>query len=250
MSASASSVGVRKRKHAYTRKALFKRRAVHSLIILGSILHFQLCLKTMQGLVCDNNGGAYYLRAELSTPCYSGAHVGTMVFIVFLLLGYCIGFPVWCAFQLRKVAGGDNELKNKAKIQRFGFLYRDLKPEFYWFRHSAFVVNFMLALFAVAVYIGPSQTFWTSLVMLLYTLAIVFLLPFETWKNLVPMILSLISLIQFSVVLAIDALGDANPDGYLITFIVLAVLSCVAGFLFRRHRAYWMEKLAHLPRLC
>lgn len=245
-----TSVGGRKRKHVYTRKALFKRRAVHSLIILGSILHFQLCLKTMQGLVCDHNGDSFFLRAELSTPCYSGEHVGTMVFIVLLLLGYCIGFPIWCAFQLKKVAGGANELKNKAKIQRFGFLYRDLRPEFYWFRHSAFVVNFLLALFAVAIHVGPAQTFWTSLVMLIYTLAIVFLLPFENWKNCVPLTLSMLSLIQFVVVLAIDATGENKPDTYVIAFVVLAMLSCVMGFIFRRHKAYFMERFARLPRIC
>jgi len=173
-----------------------------------------------------------------------------MVFIVLLLLGYCIGFPIWCAMQLKKVAGGDNELKNKAKIQRFGFLYRDLRPEYYWFRHSAFVVNFLLALFAVAVYIGPAQTFWTSLVMLFYTLGIVFLLPFESWKNCVPLILSLLSLIQFVVVLAIDATGENKPDGYLIAFLVLAGLCSIAGFVFRRHREYLVAKLSKIPRIC
>lgn len=240
----------KKRTHVYTRKALFKRRATHSLIILGSILHCQLCLKSFQGLVCDSNGRDYFLRVEAQTPCYSGDHVATMTFIVFLLLFYCIGFPVWCAWKLKKVVAGQNELKNRAKIQRYGFLYRDLRSEYYWFRHSAFLVNFFLALFAVALRVGPAQTFWTSLVMLTYTLAISFLLPFEGWKNCTQLVLGLMSLVQFVVVLILDSLNPENGKGYLIAFFIISLLLCAGGFLFRRHREFFAAHFERLPRIC
>jgi hypothetical protein len=79
------------------RRKLFKRRTVHSLVILGSVAYLQFMLRSLQGLSCHSRdgtprsavvragssqrvrfaAGVSVLRIEETTECYTGAHIGT-----------------------------------------------------------------------------------------------------------------------------------------------------------------------------
>eukprot|EP00456_Euglypha_rotunda_P079486 TRINITY_DN763_c0_g1_i10.p1 TRINITY_DN763_c0_g1~~TRINITY_DN763_c0_g1_i10.p1 ORF type:complete len:1178 (-),score=130.33 TRINITY_DN763_c0_g1_i10:10-3168(-) len=175
----------KKKASRISRFKVFKRRLVHAMIILGCICYLQFCLRAFQGLTCNNVNGSLRLRVELNVTCYSSEHLATAVAIYFLLVFYAFGFPAWCAYILRRVArlresihAGLTDPKREAK---YYFLYRDCKPEFYWFRWLSFLTSFLLALEStVSTSIGVSM-FIAFLLFLANIWLVIWLWPFERW---------------------------------------------------------------------
>jgi hypothetical protein len=123
----------------------FKRRAIYSLVVLATITYLQLVTRLLQGLRCIPNAqGQSVLQIELTTECYTGAHLGTSIFIWPVLIAYGFAFPAWCFYITRRSATkGMDDLK---RAEKYGFLYRNVHKRFYYFRLFTFFTNFALAM--------------------------------------------------------------------------------------------------------
>jgi hypothetical protein len=86
------------------RMKLWKRRSVHSLVILGAIVYLQFCIRSLQALNCTERNGKSVLLVEPSTQCYKGSHLVTASFIWIFLIVYGVGFPLWCFYIVRRTA--------------------------------------------------------------------------------------------------------------------------------------------------
>ena len=82
----------------------FRVRLTHSLLILCSVLYLRLSIMTMQALQCtsvqlETNGPLVSVLAiDLSTRCYHGGHLVTVILLVWpTLFLFCLGFPLLSA---------------------------------------------------------------------------------------------------------------------------------------------------------
>ncbi len=108
----------------------------------------------MQGLHCiESNGmlataaasheftGQQLLDIELSQGCYEGGHLGIAIMLWFILFVYCLGFPFWCLYLVnRKIKGKLARDKVNKRFSQYGYLFRDVKEKYIWFRCIGFIV--------------------------------------------------------------------------------------------------------------
>lgn len=103
------------RQQDVSRSKKFKRRLVHSLVILGTIAYsqvctyrnvcvtllifLQVCRRMFQVIVCHHTPAGDRNVYDQSLRCYS-SYMTTTVFICLLLVFYGIGFPALCLYVL------------------------------------------------------------------------------------------------------------------------------------------------------
>ena len=84
----------------------FRARVIHSHLILGSILYLRLTTLTFEAINCTvvtqaDGQRQEVLAVDLTTACYSGAHLLSAALIAWpMLFLYCIGFPLLCFWLL------------------------------------------------------------------------------------------------------------------------------------------------------
>ena len=88
-------------------RSRFRARLIHSQLILCSVLYLRLSILTLTALQCktvqlDSDGSLEsVLSIDLSTRCYEGAHLATVVLLVWpTLFLFCLGFPLLSAWLL------------------------------------------------------------------------------------------------------------------------------------------------------
>ena len=93
----------------------FRRRLLHSLLILLSLYYLKLTTLCVRGMMCAwaadpapldgsaaSSSQSLYLVVDTSIKCFSGWHAPTVAFILLLFLAYCIGFPCFCFVLLTR----------------------------------------------------------------------------------------------------------------------------------------------------
>jgi len=123
---------------------MFKRRTIHSLLILANIVYLQVVTCSMQGIYCVQINGMLLLQIDPSIQCYTGEHrrAAIIMWILLILLGVC--YPLWCFFIVhRSFLKGATDDKRQGK---YGYLYLGVRPKYYYFNVLSFVINFGFAL--------------------------------------------------------------------------------------------------------
>eukprot|EP01113_Clastostelium_recurvatum_P047848 TRINITY_DN859_c0_g1_i1.p1 TRINITY_DN859_c0_g1~~TRINITY_DN859_c0_g1_i1.p1 ORF type:complete len:2688 (+),score=475.47 TRINITY_DN859_c0_g1_i1:988-8064(+) len=158
------SVAYRKRaQDSGTWTTVLKRRLVRCWVILLTVLYINVTTRTLQGLNCQTVNGQMRLQVERNIICYQGDHLTLVPFLYLVLLGYSLGFPLFCAYvvmrahkqhmtekrrsgkflsKMDSVVG----LMSPAFSDMFGFLWRDLRASVLWFRLIPFVISMFIAL--------------------------------------------------------------------------------------------------------
>eukprot|EP01113_Clastostelium_recurvatum_P013808 TRINITY_DN1740_c0_g1_i2.p1 TRINITY_DN1740_c0_g1~~TRINITY_DN1740_c0_g1_i2.p1 ORF type:complete len:1635 (-),score=381.18 TRINITY_DN1740_c0_g1_i2:49-4791(-) len=238
----------------------FKRRCIRSLILLFCILYFIITFRTFQAVSCvtvkifqgavsQQNiqlGSQLRLLAELSTECYSGAHLFIAPIAWILLLLYCIGYPVLCLVLITR--SFKRGLWHPKREMKYGYLYRGVRGTraTYWVRLVPFAFSIMLAAQSVAQQDGIVAIFINGLVFLVYAAFVILARPFVSTKEnfltsaiglgRVVYVVALLGAIRFGS--ASNALGASSSLsgqalGYFVTLIILVVLSAVGLLLLR-----------------
>jgi len=174
------------RRGGITRPKIFKYRSIQAMIILGSVCYLQFCVRTFQGLNCIEQGGELRLKVELSTVCYQGEHRSLAAFLWILLFAYGFGFPIWAFYIIRKsayLAPGYAGLREPTREEKFGYLYRNLKAEYYWYRWLSFVTSFLLALQAVLANRIEIELLIGIIIFIINILMVCFLWPFDDMSS-------------------------------------------------------------------
>ena len=162
----------------------FKRRAIHSLVILGNIVYLQITTRVIQGLDCVVLPDGSRLQVDLDVPCYSGRHSQLVGVLWVLLFLYCIGFPAFCLHTLiYRIKGHTKEKKFKDFLSQYGYLFRDVKERFIWFRWTSFCTNFVLAVQSVLNTSTLTRVFSSAFIFTVEFCLVVLLNPFETKFN-------------------------------------------------------------------
>jgi len=98
----------------------------------------------MQGIYCVQINGMLLLQIDPSIQCYTGEHrrAAIIMWTLLILLGVC--YPLWCFFIVhRSFLKGATDDKRQGK---YGYLYRGVRPKYYYFLVLNFVINFGFAL--------------------------------------------------------------------------------------------------------
>ncbi|MES1908859.1 MAG: hypothetical protein MHM6MM_001711 [Cercozoa sp. M6MM] len=187
----------------------FKYRAVQSLIILVTIAYVQflrVCILAVQCYTArvhysvqdtegDNDASEqkWLLNADNATECYRGASTLAMQLSAWagiVLVGAV--FPLMCLrVAWRSYVRG---LHKSKRHEKYGFLWRDLRPDCFWFRQLGFPLSLLVV--AASIASASANSPWSlaaslgaatfSLVVLLLTL------PFATWWQNMTRVLMLI----------------------------------------------------------
>merc|ERR1712130_866495 len=124
-------------------------RFIRTLIILASIAYLQISTRIFQGLWCVQWQGATYIKIEKKTQCWVGAHISAAISMIMIGIFYCVAFPIW-SFKTVKAVHQTTRLRSQSQMVRrhkkFGYLYRDLVDDWYWYRLLMFPTSFFLAL--------------------------------------------------------------------------------------------------------
>jgi len=106
------------------------------------------------------------------------------------------------------------------RIRKYGFLFRNLKPDYYWVRLMTFVGSFFLALQASLSSNVPTRVFVAAILALCFSMIVLGLQPFDTtWRNI------FYSVLGFVVpIVASFYLGTLNEWQYM-----AITIACVVG---------------------
>jgi hypothetical protein len=131
-----------------SRLKIFKRRAISALVTLGTIVYLQVAFRVIEGLHCERTeADGHRLSVQLDEPCYADRHLAAYPVLLLLLVFYLIGFPLSAVFVLRRAAA--KGLLDEKCHAKWGFLYRAVRPEYYYFRLLGFANSFALAVSGV-----------------------------------------------------------------------------------------------------
>jgi hypothetical protein len=130
----------------------FEARASHIALIMGALFHLKITTLLLKAVHCP--GGVLY--ADRSVTCYEDTHLPAAVLGWFLLVAYAILFPVLCfvilrwglsdhftatsllhlkrqSSRLEDRRGVKSKLLEDRRLEVMGFLYCNLKRDFYWY---------------------------------------------------------------------------------------------------------------------
>ena len=97
-------------------------------------------------MVCeDYDGAGSLLRADLRVSCESASYRVALAFVVIGFMLFSVGFPVLCFWLLYGAFGkkAGNKMTHRERVERFGYLFRHLKQQTYWYAlFSAFCISF------------------------------------------------------------------------------------------------------------
>jgi len=167
-------------------------RVMRAMIFLFYLTYVQLSILSLSLFNCLD----YPIYADLipATPtlrlstdqtviCYQGQHLAAVFFALLALLIGCVIPPIWFVYQLR-----DGYRRSLLSSHRFhsnwSFLYRGMKPNYYWYRSLAFVIHFSFAIQAALIKPDLATQLYASLS--IYFAQILFmwmLIPYQYLSN-------------------------------------------------------------------
>lgn len=178
-----------------------KYRAYQSIIILCFVLHLKLTTLALKGIACHevvlNNVAYQVLNSDSDVTCWVGSHLPTGLFIIFFLVFYSVGFPLFClnlvthgVHDLDDIKRGSFGLRMRMyrlkNSETYGILFVDLNPRYFWYKISLLCLNLVHASLTVfnkdtivTIYIS-GMIFCMDLGFLLYAAPFV---QTQMWKN-------------------------------------------------------------------
>jgi len=163
---------------AVTWQKYFKRRAIHSLVILATIAYLQVAIRIFDAVNCEDVNGQELLVAELSTVCYQGGNMAAAIVAFILMPLYLAAFPIWAFYIVkRSYTKGAYDLK---RAEKYGYLYRNLKDYAFWFRSLFYLTGLTLAIQTVFASNDSLRVFLPCLFFLLNAVTVAVLRPFVT----------------------------------------------------------------------
>ena len=107
-------------------------------------------------------------------------------------------------------------VKDERRQEKFGYMFRQLKGELYYFRLLFFISSFGFACVAVLPSDPTLRLFLTGLFFLVDTFIVTAATPFESkWRNFLSAAMSIVGVVQIFVLLALVQLGLSSGDGSL-----------------------------------
>eukprot|EP01113_Clastostelium_recurvatum_P034103 TRINITY_DN4586_c1_g1_i7.p1 TRINITY_DN4586_c1_g1~~TRINITY_DN4586_c1_g1_i7.p1 ORF type:complete len:1405 (-),score=234.04 TRINITY_DN4586_c1_g1_i7:90-4304(-) len=236
----------------------FHSRLLRSWLVVMLLLYVNVTKRTVQGMHCVEVNGQWRLNAELSTICYEGTHLILIPFIWLVFLVYSIGLPVVCLgmvvrnsvllraskdyvkeqlptvrarlsrqfssfwrksnyqFNAKRETSFDHQLFD----EKFGYIWRDLRPGFRWFR----IINILFS-FVIAVEVGVAldesvQKISNGTLFAAILIPTVWFMPFKNWTENIVFIGGGIA----KVVAMIVVLGSSSATSNYI-YLVLGILA-------------------------
>jgi hypothetical protein len=157
-------------------------RTVHAMVILGTVIYLQSAIRVFEGLVCS--GGV--LTAEMSTPCYVGEHLILSVFLWLILALFVVAFPFWCLrvgyLYFRSGLQMDTSTRRVA-MEQYAFLFIDIKPDYYWYRLTNFIINFVVALASSLIHEMTVRVFVVVCLISIQTIVVGICMPFHLQRS-------------------------------------------------------------------
>jgi hypothetical protein len=153
----------------------FQRRAIQCTLVVGLLFHLKISTLLLNAVYCV--GGV--LNAEKSITCYEGRHLPAAILAWLLLVFYAVLFPVLCFLNLKRLlsdglvrASPDNldHPQSKGKVlddrhlQTMGFLYSNVKPQYYYYNCFQFVTNGCIAITTVFLFDAKVQLFSLAII--------------------------------------------------------------------------------------
>lgn len=192
---SSSSSKTSERNESFCRRVVrqARARAVHSVLILGSIAYIQLSVRTLQALFCERTAdGRLLLRADMQTVCYKGRHLVAAPFLWTFTIVFLGGFPIMSFFigmreflwrSSRSKAGVSVELFERARklavIEQYGFLFSGVRPRFWFVRPMQYITRLVFAIEVVTLRDPPVKLFSAGLNFTLSYVITATFFPFE-----------------------------------------------------------------------
>eukprot|EP01113_Clastostelium_recurvatum_P029061 TRINITY_DN3509_c0_g1_i6.p1 TRINITY_DN3509_c0_g1~~TRINITY_DN3509_c0_g1_i6.p1 ORF type:complete len:786 (+),score=89.53 TRINITY_DN3509_c0_g1_i6:1646-4003(+) len=175
---------------------VFKRRLVRCWVVLLSLIYLIVTTRTLQGLYCIEINGSSRLYVERSTTCYQGDHLASYPFLLLVFILYSVGFLAFCIYivllshrqhttEKKKTMKGLSRMNSMigfmtpAFADMFGFLWRDLRFDYIWFRMIPFGLSLFIA-FQQAFGMGvPLQLLLNVITFVVYLGGVAWLWPFQ-----------------------------------------------------------------------
>lgn len=186
-----------------TAGAVFRHRAVHSLIILASILYLQLITRAFQGIDCHTPPGFDHavLYIEQDLECFSTEHYIALIYVA-PVVAFSVFFPLWVLWILNRTRTQGVTIERN---EQFGFLFRGLKFSGFnmFFRWTVLPLSLVIALQTTFLRDAPLRILLASLVFIFNFGIVASFWPFADWyNNAVQLIIGFAAIVQLLVLLA------------------------------------------------
>lgn len=162
-----------------------RARVAKALILVVLLLYPGLATRLFTLFKCINIPGEdhLFLEADISVTCYVGNHARLIPIGMAFMALYIGGIPavmVWVLVRHRVDLHDETRPRHKEVLFKYGGLYYQYEPPFYWFEAAA-VVHKMLMTGALCIMgSGVMQPLLGTLLQLFYLLMVLKLAPYES----------------------------------------------------------------------
>jgi len=224
---------------------IFKQRVIRSLLILSVVVYLKVNVRILQAIDCVKTAdGSLRLQVELSQICYTGTHTAVAALAWILLFLYGFGFPLLCGFIVRKsyLHGIDDEERR----EKYGFLYRDVKEKYYWYRVVVFASSYFVALVsALGGYYVSLQIFVGAVLFYVFSFFVAAFWPYSNimlnWSSLVSGFAKAI----YIIILLSSLQGASGSNIYLSIFCAvwgISVIVIIVMLVMHMKRGGWLKR--------
>eukprot|EP01135_Chromosphaera_perkinsii_P002540 Nk52_evm56s224 gene=Nk52_evmTU56s224 len=145
---------------------------IYSVISFFKICYQELCLKSIQALVClELPDGTFSLRADPQMECWGSEHTPIGLFSLLAIFGYVIGVPL-VFFKILYQGKRSHLLHDPKFLNRYGCLSERYNDHFYWWEMMFMFRKFIIVVFAITLPDFPFLQATLSLVSLTLLFAV------------------------------------------------------------------------------
>ena len=151
----------------YRHRPAFRKRGAQLFLVIMLLFYPSISLAVLQALRCRTISGRQFLVVDMSVECWTGEHIGYVVYASIVIAVVLVGWPLAQQVLLRT---------NKHKIgtdpvfdERFGLLYATYKPDMYLWGTSELLRKLFLT--GIVVFFGRGTSLQVLLALLVSVLA-------------------------------------------------------------------------------
>jgi len=236
----------------------FKYRIIHSSLIVFSVWFFRFSLLCVEGLHCitaeGTTGATSVLSTSKSISCYTGDHTLAAVLAWSIAIVYLILAPMAIFAYLSKHHKQESfdHTEHSRNIKRFGFLTKQVRPVYHWWRMTSYLSSILIAICDTVVNDFNLSLFLVSLVFIVFKcVLVVYLRPFSKLRPAVIQIAIGLCVAVYGIVMLYRSLQSEQQQVYNSTSVYILVLQVCTGFtlyvlfwvpFYRNHREYLRSK--------